>query len=603
MIRWKRISALALVLGLAPVSVADVAPAAWAAAGDPDDEDEPDDDELDDESDEDESEDDSSDDAVDDDDEPDEDEPGEGEDLDDDEEDFSDSEEAGGDEAELDDEADEADGSDVDEGADEVEDAADEDDDDLDDSADDVEDAADEEVDEAEDAAEDSGAEGDDADDGENLADEAADDAEDVADDAADEADDAADEAAKLAEDAADDAARADRDAVDEAEDRAEALLKESDVGSDHPGSGQSGSDREAQERTETRAVEASAQSDAREEELAFELDDEGYEVTTGEVLVLSDEPLDEAAVNEAGLEVASREVLPGLGLEFVSVRAPAGHNAGVAIARLRGRTEALLARNHLFTAGRIGKSPNRATPSLRPRDARGTVGVIDGGVAPAALAGAALLESASFSQKPSAAAVHGSAVAAVLANAGVRKIYSANIFAGRKATAWGLVKALDWMATNKVPVINISLAGAPNPIVHKAIGILVSRGHVVVAAVGNNGPAAPPLYPAAYPEVVAVTAVDQGGAVYKRANRGPHTMFSAPGVNVTVNDGSGKPRVVSGTSFAAPVVSARLARLLDHPDPQMRKRAVAAIAKSARDLGRPGRDPVYGLGLVKLGN
>lgn len=355
--------------------------------------------------------------------------------------------------------------------------------------------------------------------------------------------------------------------------------------------------------RTASRESNSRQLAAASDDELDFELDDYGYEVTPGEILAAATETFDASEVATLGLTVASREQLPGLGMDLVTLKVPVGADANTAYRKIVGRTTAMVARNHYLTAGQTQKSRRKAGPIRRHRAPKGVVGIIDGGISTGAGPGGISLVTASFSRRSSAASGHGTAVASVLANAGVKKIYSANIFEGRKATTSKLLKALDWMATNKVPVINVSLAGPPNPIVRKAIAILVSRGHIVVAAVGNNGPAAPPLYPAAYPEVVAVTAVDSKGTIYKRANRGRHTLFAAPGVGITVSNANGSTRVLSGTSFAAPVVSAQLARRLDYADPNLRRKALEAVIRSARDLGAPGRDPVFGVGLITPGS
>lgn len=385
-----------------------------------------------------------------------------------------------------------------------------------------------------------------------------------------------------------------DVDDVDDVDDE----LDDEDGDGDNSGSGSDDDGRISGHNGDLRQL-ASASDDM----LDVELDDYGYEVKAGEVLAAASETFDASEVAAFGLEVVSRDSLPGLGMNLVTLKVPVGADANAAYRKLVGRTTAVVARNHYFTAGRTYRSRSRSVLLRRHEAPKGVVGMIDGGIGAGAAPGGISLTTASFSSRPSAASAHGAAVASVLANSGVRKIFSANIFEGRKATTSKLLKALDWMATNKVPVINISLAGAPNPIVRKAIAILVARGHIVVAAVGNNGPAAPPLYPAAYPEVVAVTAVDSKGTIYKRANHGRHTLFAAPGVGITVGSANGAVRVLSGTSFAAPVVSAQLARLLDHADPDLRRKALGAVIRSARDLGTPGRDPVFGVGLITPGS
>jgi subtilisin family serine protease len=111
---------------------------------------------------------------------------------------------------------------------------------------------------------------------------------------------------------------------------------------------------------------------------------------------------------------------------------------------------------------------------------------------------------------------------------------------------------------------------------------------------VGNDGPAAPPLYPSAYPGVVGVTGVDARDRVLVEAGRGAQVDFAAPGVFEI--DG----RRARGTSYAAPVVAGVLAARLSAPGGREAARALAALQQDARDLGARGRDDVYGYGLVR---
>jgi len=158
-------------------------------------------------------------------------------------------------------------------------------------------------------------------------------------------------------------------------------------------------------------------------------------------------------------------------------------------------------------------------------------------------------------------------------------------------------------MAREQAAVINISLVGPPNRALETALRALISRGHVIVAAVGNDGPASPPLYPAAYPGVVGVTAVDVRKQVLPEAVRGPQVVFSAPGAEMAVaaSGESGFSRA-RGTSFAAPLVAGLLAVAYDASGgirPDASQRAIDALVLEALDLGAPGRDPIYGHGLV----
>ena len=112
---------------------------------------------------------------------------------------------------------------------------------------------------------------------------------------------------------------------------------------------------------------------------------------------------------------------------------------------------------------------------------------------------------------------------------------------------------------------------------------MLVGRGHLIVAAVGNDGPAAPPLYPAAYQGVIGVTAVDAKHHVLLEACRGKHLALAAPGADLRAADAADATgyKEVRGTSFAAPLVAGLLARVLDAPDP-VRQRKCSGDADGA---------------------
>jgi subtilisin family serine protease len=120
-------------------------------------------------------------------------------------------------------------------------------------------------------------------------------------------------------------------------------------------------------------------------------------------------------------------------------------------------------------------------------------------------------------------------------------------------------VPALGWLASHHVQVINISLVGPKNAVVARAIDAVQRRGIRVVAAVGNDGPAAPPQYPASYPGVVAVTAVDARGHALPEAGKAAHLDFAAPGADMAAALPGRGFASVRGTSFAAPLVTARL--------------------------------------------
>ena len=166
-------------------------------------------------------------------------------------------------------------------------------------------------------------------------------------------------------------------------------------------------------------------------------------------------------------------------------------------------------------------------------------------------------------------------------------------------ATTSALIAALDWMSAEKVQVVNMSLAGPPNQVLGQMIDTLSKRGMIVVAAVGNDGPSARPLYPAAFESVVAVTAVDRKKTIYRWANQGPQVDFAAWGVSTPVALPKGGYGEESGTSFAAPVVAAAIAERMAKGGSSA-SAAVQALIAEAEDLGGKGRDNTYGYGLVK---
>jgi subtilisin family serine protease len=208
----------------------------------------------------------------------------------------------------------------------------------------------------------------------------------------------------------------------------------------------------------------------------------------------------------------------------------------------------------------------------------------------------------------------HGTAVASLLVGRDGRfhgaapgaTLYAADIYCGSAAhgTVEAVIEALAWMAQERVPVINLSIVGPPNRLLERAVETLSARGHLLVAAVGNDGPAAPPLYPAGYAArfsgMVGVSAVDARRQVLLEAGQGSHVVLTAPGAELAAADGEGRGyAAVRGTSFAAPLVAGLLAARLAQPDAPAARQAIDALARQAIDLGAPGRDSVYGFGLV----
>lgn len=356
--------------------------------------------------------------------------------------------------------------------------------------------------------------------------------------------------------------------------------------------------------------VEASSEREKLDQLERIDSDNDGFRYRRGEVVALGVDDADMARLTSAGFEVIARERVTALGATATLFKTPARVSDTDALVALDDMLpENSFGLNHLYDRASVrvrGKGP-KAMPEKQGCGCR--IGVIDTGVA-ASLPGLkhARLVQASFNGAAPGAGLHGTVISSLIAGTKARdgaqtEIIVGDVFSGPRRTAgsaFAVIKALNWMAERGVAVINVSLSGASNKALADAIARLSARGHVIVAAAGNDGPAAPPAFPAAYPQVVAVTAVDAGDNVYRYAGRGPHINFSARGVDVVGLDQQGKPQSVTGTSFAAPAVAMRLAQSVKTPDPRAASAALKALEASARDLGAPGRDPVFGAGLVE---
>jgi hypothetical protein len=202
----------------------------------------------------------------------------------------------------------------------------------------------------------------------------------------------------------------------------------------------------------------------------------------------------------------------------------------------------------------------------------------------------------------------HGTSIAALLvANdefyQGVvpaAELYAASVFYQRDAYSQGatsssLLKALNWLLAEQVSVINMSLAGPADPLLAFALQQINASNTLVVAAVGNAGPASAPLYPAAYDGVVAVTAIDKHQQIYRWAVQGEHVDIAAPGVKVAVARAAGDYGNESGTSLAAPIVAGFLACYRAGNPKAMPIEQL--LSRQTTDLGKAGRDPVFGFG------
>lgn len=180
---------------------------------------------------------------------------------------------------------------------------------------------------------------------------------------------------------------------------------------------------------------------------------------------------------------------------------------------------------------------------------------------------------------------------------------YIANVFSQDEkgeleADTVSILGALEWMSAFDVQVINMSFSGPKDDLIEETIERMSRDGVIFVAAAGNGGPTVEPTYPAAYSAVVAVTAVSKDLRNYLYASRGDSIDASAPGVDIWSAVPNGREGFHTGTSFAAPYVTAMLATLYNERADARNKDELLNQLKVI-DLGPPGRDPIYGRGLM----
>jgi Subtilase family len=169
------------------------------------------------------------------------------------------------------------------------------------------------------------------------------------------------------------------------------------------------------------------------------------------------------------------------------------------------------------------------------------------------------------------------------------------------EGTTFNILKGLDWAAEKGARVVNMSFAGPSDPRLREALGKAYKKGMVLIAAAGNAGPNSPPLFPAADPNVIAVTATDSNDALFTGANRGNHIAVAAPGVDVLAPAPDGTYQFTTGTSVAAAEVSGAAALLIQRNPAITPAQVRKILMDTAKDLGPKGRDPQFGAGLIDV--
>ncbi|WP_191965211.1 S8 family serine peptidase [Marinobacter halotolerans] len=461
-------------------------------------------------------------------------------------------------------------------------------------------------------------------DEAEEMAEEAAEEAaEESAEEAAEEAaEESAEEAAEeSAEEAAEEAAEesAEEAAEESAEEVAESELEEGEEDGDFE-----------QEREEDRDefVKESGTSggEANSRTAFFEEFGERDLVVRQELLVMADTGQIDTLIGRAELSLVSRISLKRLSGELARFRVAQSYSPQQLSQRLKQQLpDASIDLNHGYQiAGSADQDPEN--PRLAggvyqvPKEARSKsirIGMIDTNVDTehAAFSSSRITERDFLSGSQQRDLKHGTGVASLLVGrtetfqgiAPGNQLLVASVFAdysdqGLVATSHDLIAAMDWLVDQQANPINISLSGPFNQVVSAAVESLAKEGILLVAAVGNQGPFAKPRYPAAYANVIGVTAVDRNGRLYSQAGRGDQVDYSGPGVGMQVaRAGSGTEfDSVSGTSYATPLITGLMLAYQQQYDVTSEEGEAlqALIRKDMVDLGQPGRDQLFGHGL-----
>lgn len=340
----------------------------------------------------------------------------------------------------------------------------------------------------------------------------------------------------------------------------------------------------------------------------AVDFDRNRYPAVRGELVVTGVNEASVAAAQQQGFRLLSRDRIEGLDVSYMRFAVPAKMPLKEAEKKLQQiLPDAEIDADHIYFQSGVAPFAPIATTAASMAAGMSSLGIIDGGVAnhPSVRG---RVEQNGFAKGAPAASNHGTAVAALMIGGGDIKgarpgasLLAADVYGTDKAggNASAIARALGWLAGRGVSVVTISLVGPHNGLLKNAIAAAQRKGVIIVAAVGNDGPAAPPAYPASYPGVLAVTGVDGRNRALPEAGRAAHTDFAAPGADIFSALGANKRAKVRGTSFAAPLVAARLSTFYPHQSAGAVEAAVRKLMTEAVDLGKKGHDPVYGHGLI----
>jgi subtilisin family serine protease len=320
----------------------------------------------------------------------------------------------------------------------------------------------------------------------------------------------------------------------------------------------------------------------------------------------------DEQALQQAqarGFQIQSDETLVPLGDRVVTLLVPPGVSTRRALRDLRAADpNGSYDFDHLFVS--LQSAPARAARAAPPADPLPAavdvrVGLIDGGVDADHSVFATRRPQVSGCGGNPVASEHGTAVASLFVgrspefrgSAPGAELVAVDVYCDAAMPGGrvrDIVLALSELAAANVRVINMSVVGPDNAVLAAVVRKVVAQSIVIVAASGNDGPNARPLYPAAYPGVVAVTAVDAQARVLMEASGGDHVRFAAPGADMLAASLGGEFAAVRGTSYASPLVAGLIARLLENEDSAGVEQVVQQLAATAAERGTSRRDRRY---------
>lgn len=323
----------------------------------------------------------------------------------------------------------------------------------------------------------------------------------------------------------------------------------------------------------------------------------------------------------EWGYTLHKQEKLVGLDLYLLTFDCPPGvspKDASLELERLQPKSSVGELNKYSLSSSKVSFTQSQAPKTFANEmlswpetgcDVPVKIGIIDGGLSEKfkQQTSARIYNKSFIEQVPSERAFrHGTSIAAILTDPARLKdvmLYSAAVveqdeYGNDYSSPTAILKALNWMLLNDVKVVNISLSGPPNKVLETALDAASDKGLLIVAAVGNQGQNSPPQFPAAYNTVLAATAVDVDGDIYDKAVQGNHVDFSAPGVDIYINI-EGQNRYISGTSIAAPFITAAIASSVGMEAYKTREDIIQYFSGSATDLGPKGKDTIFGLGLI----